>query len=224
VEIIGVSEGALKHLRAHIITQALAPGQKLNEIDLSTSLGISRAPLREAFRILEREHLVVSIPRKGCLVTGLSMKDCADIFGVRAMMESTAIDLLESRRIKELPSVAAALEKTARLKSPDGNEAFAKFDYLRAIADYHIKLVETAGNVRLNQLYMAIIPGLARYQALYTYIPGLMGKSQEEHERILNLLKKGNYSKAKALLRSHINKFVGLIENELRSLENGHLE
>jgi GntR family transcriptional regulator, transcriptional repressor for pyruvate dehydrogenase complex len=143
---------------------------------------------------------------------------------VRAMMESTAVDLLESRRIKELPRVAQALEKTAQLKSPYDNDAFAKFDYLRAIADFHIKLVEAAGNVRLNQLYIAMFPSLARYQAFYTYIPGLMDKSQDEHEHFLNLIKKGNYLKAKALLNSHITKFVGLIADKLNSIENGHFE
>jgi DNA-binding GntR family transcriptional regulator len=219
MEIIGVSESALKYIRVHIITGALAPGQKLNEIELAKFLGISRAPLREAFRILENEHLVVSIPRKGCCVTGLSMKDCQEIFGVRTMMECFAVDLIGSHGIRELPNVEEALEKTAELKNPENTDAYAKFNYLRSIADFHITLVEAAGNRKINQLYNAIFSGLARYQSLYTYIPGLMEKSQKEHEHFLKLIKKGKYATAKESLSLHINKFIPLIEEKVRSLE-----
>jgi DNA-binding GntR family transcriptional regulator len=219
MEIIGVSEGALKYIRVHIITGALSPGQKLNEIELAKSLGISRAPLREAFRILENEHLVVSIPRKGCCVTGLSMQDCQEIFGVRTMMECYAIDLIGSRGIRDLPNVETALEKTAELKNPEDTDAYAKFNYLRAIADFHIKVIEAAGNRKINQLYNAIFSSLARYQSLYTYIPGLMEKSHKEHEHFLKLIKKGKYTAAKESLSAHINKFIPLIEEKVRSLE-----
>jgi DNA-binding GntR family transcriptional regulator len=217
MEIIGVSEGALKYIRVHIITGALSPGQKLNEIELAKSLGISRAPLREAFRVLENEHLVVSIPRKGCCVAGLSMQDCEEIFAVRTMMECYAIDLIESRGIRELPIVEKALEKTAKLKNPEDTNAYRKFDYLRAIADFHIKLIEAAGNRKISQLYNAIFSSLARYQSLYTYIPGLMEKSQKEHEQLLKLIKKGKHATAKESLSAHINKFIPLIEKKVRT-------
>jgi DNA-binding GntR family transcriptional regulator len=214
--IIGVGEGVLQYLRAHIITMELMPGQKLNEIELSRSLGISRAPLREAFRILENEHLVVSIPRKGCLVTDISMKDCQDIYELRTLFESAAIDLLESHRIRSLPHVIQALEKTALLKKPVDNGASSKFDYLRSVAEFHLRLVEAGGNLRMNQLYKGIFPSLARYQSLYTYISELMDKSQEEHEHVLRLIEEGNYSKAKQDLNSHIKKFIWLISDVLK--------
>jgi DNA-binding GntR family transcriptional regulator len=219
MEIIGVSESALKYIRVHIITGTLVPGQKLNEIELARSLGISRAPLREAFRILENEHLVVSIPRKGCCVTGLSMQDCQDIFGVRTMMERFAVDLIESRGIRELPNVEKTLEKTAELRNPENADAYGKFNYLRSIADFHIKLIEAAGNRKVNQLYNAIFPSLARYQSLYTYMPGLMEESQKEHEHFLKLIKRGKYPAAKESLSLHINKFIPLIEEKVRGLE-----
>lgn len=65
----GVTESVVQYLRIHIIEGELVPGQKLNEIELAVRLGINHTPLREAFRILENAHLIVSIPRKGCYVT-----------------------------------------------------------------------------------------------------------------------------------------------------------
>lgn len=65
MEVFGVKESVVQYLRSNIITGELAAGQILNELELSSLLGISRPPLREAFRIVKNEHVIVSIPRKG---------------------------------------------------------------------------------------------------------------------------------------------------------------
>ena len=65
MEVFGVKENVVQYLRSKIITGELAVGQKLNELELSCLLSISRPPLREAYRILENEYVIVSIPRKG---------------------------------------------------------------------------------------------------------------------------------------------------------------
>jgi len=215
MKIIGVGESVLQHIRVHIIIGELSPGQKLNEIELSSGLGISRAPLREAFRILENEHLVVSVPRKGCFVTEISLKDCREIFEAREMIECAAIDLLKTRGIRDLPDVTSALKKTADLPMPTSSDPYERFQYLKAIADFHIKLVESAGNSRLSHFYNAIFSSLARYQSMYTYIPGLMNKSQKVHEQILDLIKRRAYLEAKRLLRSHIEGFLELMQNKI---------
>jgi DNA-binding GntR family transcriptional regulator len=212
VEVIGVTESAVQYLRVHIITGELAPGQKLNEMELSSRLSISRPPLREAFRILENEHLIVSIPRKGCYVTEISMEDYRGIFEAREMIECFAIDLLRAKNIRNLPHVASALKVTADLPAPTSSDPYEKFSYLKAIANFHIKLVESADNARLNRFYYSIFSNLARYQDMYIYIPGLMDKSQEDHKRVLDLIRSGNYVEAREFLRAHVNSFYNFIE------------
>jgi len=133
------------------------------------------------------------------------------------MMECYAIETLALRNIRELPQVAAALEKTDHLVNPDDNDAYGKYDYLRAIADFHIKIVEAAGNLLLDQLYLSIFPCLARYQSLYTYRPGLMEKSRKEHELVLRFIGEGHHGKAKELLYHHINKFVEVIADKVKN-------
>ena len=220
MEIIGVGESVLQYLRVHIINGEFTPGQKLNEIELSSGLSISRAPLREAFRVLENEHLVVSIPRKGCYVTELSLKDCQEIFEARVMIECTSIDLLKARGIRNLPEVCSALGKTADLPMPTNSDPYRKFQYLKTIADFHIKLVESAGNSRLTHFYNGIFFDLARYQAIYTYVPGLMDTSHKEHEEIVHFIQKGNYDEAKRNLEIHVNKFIELISDKLQDLNS----
>ena len=131
------------------------------------------------------------------------------------MMECFSVDLLEAKGIKDLPKVESALEETVNLTMPTSDDAYEKYDYLKAIANFHIKLVEAAGNAQLSSFYHAIFPNLARYQSIYTYISGLMATSQHEHREFLRLIKNGDYEEAKNYLRCHINKFVKIIEDKI---------
>ena len=99
MQIKSVTETVLQDLRVKIIVGELAPGSKLGEYELSSSFGISRAPVREAFRLLENEHLVIYYPRRGCYVTEISIKKCREIYQVRTMMECFSVDLLEAKGI-----------------------------------------------------------------------------------------------------------------------------
>ena len=219
MHIKSVTETVLQDLRVKIIVGELAPGSKLNEKELSSNFGISRAPLREAFRLLESEHLVVYYPRKGSYVTEISIEKCREIYQVRTMMECFAVDLLRAKGIKDLPKVESALEETVNLIMPSNDDVYNKFDYLKAIANFHISLVESAENSQLTYFYHSIFPNLARYQSIYTYISGLMNKSYEEHKEFLRLVKDCDYDEAKNYLKCHIDKFVKIIEGKINDDE-----
>jgi len=212
---LSITESIVEHLRIHIIVGALKPGQKLNEVKLSSHLGVSRPPLREAFRVLENEHLVVSVSRKGSYVTEISLEDCQEVFEVREMIECASIDLIKAKGIKSLPEVASVLEKTANLHIPNSSDPHIRFQYLKAIDDFHIELVESAGNSRLTNFYNAIFISLARYQAMYMYETLYMDESQGAHEQTLHLINGGDYEAAKSLLKSHIAGFLELIQNKI---------
>jgi DNA-binding GntR family transcriptional regulator len=216
MEILGVTKSTVQYLREQIITGELAPGQKLNEMEISSNLGISRPPLREAFRVLENEHLVLSIPRKGCYVTKVSMEDCRHIYEAREMIECYAIELLKAQKVRDLSEVVSAVTSA----SPD----LPKQDYANRVQikgsqnpfpGFHIKLVESTGNRWVVHLYNAISSNLARYQYM-CFVPGILAKVQEEHEQILDFIKRGDYDQAKDLLRSHINSFFKVIEDRIR--------
>lgn len=215
MEVLSVTESIAHYLRVHIITGELLPKEKLNEVELASRLGVSRAPLREAFRLLATEQLIVSLPRRGCLVTGISVKACQDIFESREMMECFAIELLKEKRIKDLPEVESALAKSSSLRMPIHSDPYEKFEYFKSIVDFHVKLVQSANNRSLAFYYHLNFPSYARYLAMYTYTPRLMKKSKEEHERIFELIKKGYHGKARKALTDHIRYFAKSIINEM---------
>ena len=214
IEIKGVSEGAFQYLMAHIITGHLAPGSKLSETELASQLEISRPPLREAFRRLENERLVVSIPRKGCYVAEISLENCHEICQVWEMIELFAIDLLRSKADKDLREMDAVLSKASDLPAQPSSDPFQHFEYLKMISAFHIKLVEAAKNVTLTHLYNSILPSLARYQSMF-----ISDSAAEEHQTIMRLIQDGNYQEAKKLLLKHIRHLCDQMETKLADRE-----
>jgi DNA-binding GntR family transcriptional regulator len=215
MEILSVTKSVYQYLKDRIITGELPAGQKLNENQLSSLLDISRPPLREAFRILENEHLVENIPRRGTYVAPISKEDLQDVYHARKMIECYAIDLLKIKNIRDLPQVAATLNCTSDLSLPDSAKPEERLNYLMAFADFHIKLVRAAGNSRLIHCYDIIFSNLARYQFMYVYIPGLTRNSQEEHHLILEYIKSGAYDHAKEHMKTHIDYFIELLEPKI---------
>jgi len=212
---LSITESIVEQLRIHIVVGALKPGQRLNESKLSSHFGVSRPPLREAFRSLENERLVIGVSRKGSYVTEISLEDCQEIFEVREMIECAAIDLLKAKGIKNLPEVASVLKETADLTIPTSSDPRERFEYLKAIANFHIKLVESANNSRLTHFFNTIFISLARYQALYMYDDLVLNRSKGVHQKILRLIKGENYAEAKGILRSHIKGFLEFMRNRL---------
>ena len=220
LNLTGVTESIVRYLRIDIIEGKLSPGQKLNEIELAEQLGVSRPPLREAFRILENEHLVASVPRKGCHVTEVSIYDCQQIYKVRELIECGTIDCLKANNIKDLPEVTSAFEFAAQRSTTNFNDSRTEeMEYQNPFPLFHINLVASTKNRWLIRFYNNIVPTLARYQFM-CYVPDVLSKVQEEHEQILNLTKKGKYDLAKQILRVHINWYVKFLENSMKQNES----
>jgi DNA-binding GntR family transcriptional regulator len=217
--ISGVTKSVVQHLRMHIIEGTLAPGQKLNELELSTRLGISRPPLREAFRILENENLIISIPRKGCYVSQLSVNDCRQIYKARELVECGSLDCFKKQDIRDLPAVEKALNFAQQQQAiPSDDNKIAELGSRNPFPYFHIKLVESTGNNWLIRFYHMIAPTLARYQFI-CYVPEILSRIQEEHKVLLDLIRNGEYDSAKQLLKRHIDWYVKFIEQTLRENE-----
>lgn len=212
LNIPSVTKSIVQHLRINIIEGKLAPGQKLNEIELAEQLGVSRPPLREAFRILENEHLVFSLPRKGCYVSDVSIDDCHQIYELREFLEFGAIDCLKERSIREIPEVSWALQLSSKgLSIPADTSEFELVGFQNSFPIFHLKLIKSTKNEWLIRSYNMIVSNLARYQYI-CYANIISGNTQKEHEQISDLIESGDYEMAKETLRSHIRSFLSPIE------------
>lgn len=219
MEIVSVVQSILRHLRDQIITGQLPPGARLNEVEMAARLGISRAPLREACSVLEHDRLIVRRPRRGAYVAELNVGHLDKLYEARCMIESFAIDSLESRGLRSLPEVEQAVKAMSGVPLPSITDRDKTREYVKNIAQFHVRLVEATENEWVIRFFASITLSLARYQFLCVYIPGLTQNSSRMHEKILHSINKGLYRVAKDDLLFHINHTASLVKAEIRKRE-----
>jgi DNA-binding GntR family transcriptional regulator len=215
-EKIGITRALVQHLRKQIIMGILPPGSSLIENQLSSELGISRPPLREALRVLEYEGLIKNFPRKGSFVSEMSVKDFVEVSQIRIMIESFAIDLLQQKHITDCSLLSCYLEGPDIPSMPSQDDPPEK--KLAKLANsrfYHFKLIEAAGNLKLMQFYSTIHYSIERYQFFYAFGPNVKEDGLEDHTAVADLITKGQYEKAKTRLRKHINFYSDKIKKRM---------
>jgi len=200
------------HLRTLIITGVLAPGQQLLQTELSEQLGVSRTPLREAFRILEREGFVrVSNGNNTLEVIDLSPEDMVALYEMREVIDGLAARLAAERGIDELEHahLTELVNRIARASKP-----MAAGDRAVAHADLHTRIAELSGNphviaqipmIRLSAQMLA-----RRLQTVIAHAPtvsdDMIEQGADDHQGVVDAIASGNAKQAERIARSHIRK------------------
>jgi DNA-binding GntR family transcriptional regulator len=195
-------ELATSRLRGEILSGALEPGDRLVEEQLTQRFQISRAPLREAMRLLAEQGLVEHLPRRGVRVTTYSDRDFDELFAVRDALERFALSLVQGREPEELDTgpleealtgLRTAAEDGDRLAASNAHRAFHLA--LVALADSRQLLVAYEPVILKLQLYMAAnlrreadtsspVEGVRRHQRLYdAVLSGSPDHVEQELER-----------------------------------------
>lgn len=194
-----LGEQAYEALAHAVLRGRLAPGTRLVEAEISTWLGISRGPLREAIRRLESEGLVVTLPRRGTYVIDPDGQDVRELYSVRAALEGYAVagslDRIRSTVLDQLEAGVAAIHEAAEAR-----------DWMRvAILDseWHEPLVETAGNRRLVTIWHTVngpLLALFAQSAGDVYDPSDV---RDRHQSLLRALREGDEASAERAVRHH---------------------
>jgi DNA-binding GntR family transcriptional regulator len=195
-----LAERAAGHIREAIIHGRLEPGQRLVESQLAKQWGVSRAPLREAMRLLTAEGLVALSPHRGATVSPVSPQELQDLFAVREMFESLAA------RIAAVQRPRADLDRMRQLVA-EMDASVARHDLARYYAlalEFHDVLVQGSGNAVLVRLYNLVKRQFRRYQAVMARVPHLPERSIREHRKILRAIERGNGRQAASAAGRHI--------------------
>lgn len=148
----GAASRVADALRAQITAGELVPGMRLSEERVKQEHGVSRSTLREAFRLLIRERVLVHELSRGVFVRQLSRQDVADLYEVRRVVECAALRHIRTLQPAGLRRVAAAIK--------DGHDA-AEQDRWDAVAAasirFHEALVALAGSERLDALISEVL-------------------------------------------------------------------
>ncbi|MET0693634.1 MAG: GntR family transcriptional regulator [Propionibacteriaceae bacterium] len=198
-------EVATRQLREEILSGKLEPGQRLIEEQIRQRFDISRAPLREALRLLAQQGLVEHLPRRGARVTEWSDVDIEQLFGLRTVLERHAIvsafPMPSSPGVDRLASVRARLDEMSQADRQ--GDQLQKDDAHRA---FHAAVVGLAGNRQLDLAMEPILLKLQRPMAVNLRREAKLVGPQEglqRHERLLRALETNDREVVLAALLEH---------------------
>jgi DNA-binding GntR family transcriptional regulator len=204
-ELPNLSVQSLNHeafavLREAILDGRLAQGERINEVQVSRSLGISRGPLREALRRLEQDGLVNSSPNRGVSVVQVTARDALDLLNVRRLMEPYAVlEALRQHPDELQDSARAALTEMGRAARA-GNRAREA----EAHSAYHGLFYNRSGNTTLDRLWNRIEDPVRLYLQLRQSSPEGMLEVASAHQRLVDLLAEGNASAIRSEVLAHL--------------------
>lgn len=209
-------EIVFESLREAIINGHLKPGERLMEIQLAEEMGVSRTPVREAIRKLELEGFVVMVPRKGAYVAGVSIKDIADVFEIRAALEGLAAGLAAERITDtELEALERSLVKVAEASEAGDLEQLINMD-----TDFHDILYKASRNERLVQIVSNLREQIQRFRSTSLSHPGRMKLALEEHKKIVEAISDRDVELARDLAREHIENAENSMIDVMRKNDN----
>lgn len=192
-------EKILETIRDAIMTGALKPGEKVAEPDLAERFGISRTPIREAFRQLESEGYLTVIPRKGAVVTAFSPRDVEEFYAIKSILEGyaarRACEKLSVKDIEKLRTINDRLRHMA----DDGDVKH----FFRIHNDFHELFLKAADNDKLYVLVTNLVRKFERLRYASLSLPGRMKISVEEHDKIIEAFLKRDADKAETLVRKN---------------------
>ena len=212
-----LGEQVYARLAQAISSNQLKPGERLVEDDIAASFGVSRAPVRDALRALERDGLVESRPRRGKFVSSVSARDAAEVYSLRAALEGMAFYLAAPQATPEQIEALRAIVGKMRRSSKVGNvKMLTELD-----TQFHEMCCVISGNQRLIADWRRMsrqIRLLSRrvIDTLYEDLEAV----PDRHERLVSLLAAHDARAAEAAVRDHIESVATKITAALGELKD----
>lgn len=199
-------------LREDILSGKYEENEELREVAIGEELGVSRTPVREAFRQLELEGLIRIIPNKGAYVTGISEKDVKDIYMIRSRLEGLAARwATENITLEQLEEMEENVY-LAKFHSEKGHlEQLAELDNR-----FHEVMYEASGSKMLEHQLRDFHQYVLRVRKKTLASANRGPQSNLEHEQIMIAIKEKNADLAEQLAHQHmINAYENMVKNGL---------
>ena len=199
-----------REIERRILQGELAPGAKLNEAALAEALGVSRGPVREAFRMLEEAGLVRQEKNRGVFVRSIPLDEAMEIFDLRAMMDEAVgrrlAQAITPEQLRQVRAMVDAMEKAVRAGDADS--------YHLLNLEFHDTLVAFSGNRKLTSIYRRVINELSLFRRMNLVDAKLLPISASEHRAIVKAIASGDAEAAGRAMRQHA------MDSKQRTLRN----
>jgi DNA-binding GntR family transcriptional regulator len=182
-----LSEDIAENIKQAIIKGKFKPGERIPEGELAESMGISRTPLREAFRKLQTEGFIAITPRKGAVVAKLDPKEARELYEIKSHLEGVAARLavprMKEREIERLEWLDHELVEATGKGDMEG--------FYRSHTRFHEVFIKLCGNDRLITMIGNLNDHFKRYGMISLTLPGRYDKTHQQHLGIIEAFRRG---------------------------------
>ena len=202
-------------LREDILSGKYKEHEELKEVAIGEELGVSRTPVREAFRQLELEGLIQIVPNKGAYVTGITAKDVKDIYMIRSLLEGLCARLATEKITKEQME-----EMEENIYLADFHASKGHMDQMAELDNrFHDILYEACDSKMLEHTLRDYHQYVLRVRQK-TLATNTRGRaSNDEHRQIMEAIKAGDADKAEQLANKHmLNAYDNMVQNGLHEV------
>lgn len=193
-----------------ILVGEYPPGAKLNEAALAERLGVSRGPVREAFRMLDEAGLVRTEKNRGVFVRSIPVAEALEIFDLRAAMDEWVGKRLATSitdaQLKEIKAMVVDMEKAVKVQDAQ--------QYHVLNLKFHDRMVEMSGNRKLTETYRKLIKELSLFRRQNLADSKLMRTFLEEHKQIVKAIGSGDAQAAAQAMHEHV------MQSRQRTIDN----
>lgn len=192
------TERAYEHLKQQVLTCRIRPGSMIYEGETAEALGMSKTPVREALGMLAYEGYVEVRPRRGYLVTHITLSDVKEIYHLRLLLEPAAA---------RLAAVNATDDQREHLRHLAGGTA--EHDYAGRVRHAHLfheVLADASGSVRLAQALVGVLDECQRLYFIGIDLENLVEHSGQDHEALLAALEAGDAELAEQVARDQVDR------------------
>jgi len=211
---------AYQRLHQEILTCVLAPGQIVSERELARRYDVSKTPMREALAQTCHDGLMQRLPGRGYMVAPITIQDIRDLFDLRLIIETTAV---ERAAQNSTPELIASLQEMSRVKY-DPTEPESHTAFLKTNRAFHLALAVAAMNRRLVALLDDLFNEMERLFHLGLRLRDSSEEMRREHQELVAALEAGDAENAcriisEQVIASRDRILEAILEGELSSIQ-----
>ncbi|MBQ2700108.1 MAG: GntR family transcriptional regulator [Clostridia bacterium] len=197
-----IREIAYEVLKKAIISGEIPAGERIVETDYAERLHISRTPLREALRKLERDGLVEYVLRRGVIVKAFTLKDVDEIYTIRNALEMLTLPaIVENATDEDIASLRQKLREMDAVMTSDDVQALSPL-----ARGFHSQFIRICGQMRILRVIEGQDEFITRFSAMAIAQENRRSSAHQEHHEMVNLLEKRDLDALQTLVKKHIDR------------------
>lgn len=200
------------HVRTLIVNGVIPPGTVIRQAELARNLGVSRTPMREAFRMLQEEGLISAEPNQRPVVRGVDIADLDSAYAIRVLVESLAVrvtvPVLSAEAVAAIGTAYDAM-RDRRWEHQDSEE------WRAAHSAFHAGL-RSGADAQLSGQVAALAERTTNYQRLaqFTHV-GMWSEGQVGHDAVLAEVRRGDAAAAARAMALHLATTARRVQHEV---------